>query len=274
MTVIDLTRLMDIDFLPNTRGLRRYYYFYLPPLFNALFSKGAFEGKEVEKLMRRNLVKKGPDGKAKEITFGDLKQPKRESWESEYRLKVVATDVTRRRPVVFPDDAEDYREYPNKDDMRLGQAVRMSMSIPFVFKPVVLHERDSGARCFIVDGGVSSNFPIGLFDRPSSAVLPLRPTFGVLLDEGQELHRLATSLGPAFNTILTAMGAMDRRLSPWDEDRTVRISVPDVSSTNFGLSLAKQIALRNRGCEAMMTFLEEFDWRKYVLKYRTSPTVP
>ena len=39
----------------------------------------------------------------------------------------------------------------------------MSMSIPFLFEPVLL-ESEAGELCTIVDGSILSSFPVWLFD--------------------------------------------------------------------------------------------------------------
>lgn len=68
-------------------------------------------------------------------------------------LKVVASDIGLARPVVFSAVGE-----PEQDGLVLD-AVRASMSYPFVFEPVVVFGRH------LVDGALSSNLPVFLFDR-------------------------------------------------------------------------------------------------------------
>ena len=71
-------------------------------------------------------------------------------------------------------------------DMPIVVAARLSLSYPLLFSAVPLwaidYEREEGQRelkrCLFTDGGVSSNFPIHLFD----AALPRWPTFGMWLD--------------------------------------------------------------------------------------------
>ncbi|HXG35541.1 MAG TPA: patatin-like phospholipase family protein [Dehalococcoidia bacterium] len=271
LTSLDLSSLFDVSYLPNLRFLRRRYYFLLPLLPNLLLKKGAFEGDRFQRLLRDQLYKLSPDGSRADLTFGDFRLQPRESWQSRHRLKVVATDITRRRPVVFPDDAEDYREFPDRNAMPVYKAVRASMSIPLLFKPLVLHEKITGKPCLLVDGGVSSNYPIWLFDRPAGAGRPLRPTFGFLLDEGVRFHDIRTPLGLLWNVFHTAQGAMDRRLSPWDEDRTVRIPVRGVRATQFTLSPSQQRSLYDLGYQVASEFFRRFDWQEHVRKYRAAP---
>ncbi len=63
-------------------------------------------------------------------------------------------------------------------DLPVVIAVRMSLSVPLLFSSVPLHpgpEPTRARRSWFTDGGVTSNFPISLFD----AWLPSRPTFGI-----------------------------------------------------------------------------------------------
>src|SRR5581483_2333849 len=176
LSELDLSSVLDVAYLPNLRWLRRRYYFLLPLLPN-LLRRGLFEGNELQAILRRHLSVTQADSTQREMTFADFRIERKESWQSAHRLKVVATDISRRKPVVFPDDAPEYREYGDPNAMQVHLAVRASMSIPLLFKPVVLHERESGRPCLLVDGGVSSNFPIWIYDRPAYAGPPHRPTF-------------------------------------------------------------------------------------------------
>lgn len=89
------------------------------------------------------------------------------------------------------------RELP-RGDLPIVVAARLSLSFPLLFSAVPLWavdyevprpEADRGwdvphneqrvlRRCMFTDGGVSSNFPVHLFD----SALPRRPTFGLWLD--------------------------------------------------------------------------------------------
>lgn len=101
--------------------------------------------------------------------------------------------------------AEAHRSFPRPDDLPVLVAVRMSLSFPVLFSAVPLVMRDLESyrrarstggtpdialrRLWFTDGGLSSNFPIHLFD----AILPSRPTFALSLDE---LPRGADEAGP------------------------------------------------------------------------------
>src|SRR5207245_3294084 len=126
---------------------------------------GLYNGDGFLNLMRTLLAKKGIH------TFRDLILPEfADDDRYRFKLRVVASDISRRRMLVLPQDVRDYGMAP--EDLEVALAVRMSMSIPFFFVPVKLKDSD------IVDGSLLSNFPVELFD---SAGIPEWPTFGFKL---------------------------------------------------------------------------------------------
>lgn len=137
------------DLLPDTRAMRRALADTLwdtvagnIPLMlmltNLVHEGGLFEGgvflQTIQELFGRK-VHGDPDAK---VVFDDLRIP----------LAVVATDI----------DTGVMQVYNSKQhgDMEVAEAVRRSMSIPFVFQP-------RGGRRQFVDGGLLSNFPLWLF---------------------------------------------------------------------------------------------------------------
>ncbi|WP_157694176.1 patatin-like phospholipase family protein [Hydrogenophaga crassostreae] len=78
------------------------------------------------------------------------------------------------------------KELPEARDFPILLAARMSLSFPLLFSAVPLWAIDydpkqpdrTFERCMLSDGGISSNFPVHMFD----GLLPLWPTFGVQLE--------------------------------------------------------------------------------------------
>ncbi|MBW6526709.1 patatin-like phospholipase family protein [Sphingomonas sp. RHCKR7] len=80
-------------------------------------------------------------------------------------------------------DQGDFLRLPRPEYLPVLVGVRMSLSFPFLFSAVrlyVLRERAAAvgggrelAELWITDGGITSNFPLHLFDAP----IPTRPTF-------------------------------------------------------------------------------------------------
>jgi hypothetical protein len=83
-----------------------------------------------------------------------------------------------------------YYPLPSPADMPVVVATRMSLSFPILLCAIPLHSIDwttfdgneQPERCWFSDGGMSSNFPLHLFD----AALPRRPTFSFDLAEKPE----------------------------------------------------------------------------------------
>lgn len=80
-------------------------------------------------------------------------------------------------------NADGYLRMPAADKLPLIAAARLSMSFPVLFCALPLHALDEDGKMrpiWFSDGGLSSNFPIHLFDSP----LPRWPTFAINLVGG------------------------------------------------------------------------------------------
>ena len=92
---------------------------------------------------------------------------------------MTVSDVTRCLLVRLPwDYASVYGLDPDKTSV--ADAVRASMSIPFISRPVTLAHASTKVTSTLVDGGLLSNFPIDSLDRTDGRA-PRWPTFGVTL---------------------------------------------------------------------------------------------
>ncbi|WP_437872603.1 patatin-like phospholipase family protein [Sorangium sp. So ce363] len=133
--------------------------------WGAITRLGMLKGDALLSLFQEKLDKKGIR------TFRDLVMPGCENERNparRYRVHLIASDITRGRMLVLPDDisAEFYGVEP--DDLEVALAMRMSMSFPFVFRPVQVTGRNK-VTSYIVDGGLLSNFPVHLFDTGAPA---------------------------------------------------------------------------------------------------------
>ena len=131
---------------------------------------GIYDGDYFLNLIRRLLSEKLKKDK---VTFRDLSLPGNTEDRYRFKVHVIASDISRGRMLVLPDDIQAYGMEP--EDLEVATAVRMSMSIPFFFKPVTEKNR-KGDTCYIVDGGLLSNFPIELFDTPPPRIRSGRPS--------------------------------------------------------------------------------------------------
>lgn len=231
------------------------------PLASILFSKGLYEGDFFYGWMK-DLLEHAPDGPVR--TFGDLKKDDPVNPKAHYRLQVVATDITRRQMLILPGAISGYGD-KNPDDLEIALAVRMSMSIPYFFEPVELE------GSLICDGGVLSNFPVGILDTPRWRK-PRWPTFGFLLCSAKD-SRPNRICGPLtyfialFQTMLDARDELDR-MKAADFVRTIPIWAEGVSATDFSLTQAQREALYQAGRRAVGEFLRCWDWQEYVRDWR------
>jgi predicted acylesterase/phospholipase RssA len=79
---------------------------------------------------------------------------------------------------------------PPPDDLPIVLGARMSLSFPFLLSAIPLYAwvpqrvaeswKMRYVRCWLSDGGITSNLPVHLFDRP----LPSRPTYAINLGGG------------------------------------------------------------------------------------------
>jgi NTE family protein len=174
--------------------------------------------------------------------------------------------------IILPDDLPDYADESgkpfDKDSFPLVEAVRMSMSYPFLFTPVVLHRE--GRPVYVVDGGLLSNFPIWLFDSPN----PKRPTWGFRLhggesvDEGLPYRKIPRPFWEV--PLLKAM--FSAATEAWDREqmaqvvsaRTVSIPTHQISTTDFGLTKAEADSLYAWGVNAAHDFFTAPDQVAYL----------
>ena len=198
-------------------------------------------------------------------TFGDLRVEEVDDdapIEQRYRLVVRCLDILNRRIVRLPWDYARYDLDP--DAQPVAEAVRASMSIPFVYDPVRIGNRDTGAQALLIDGGLTSGFPVGVLDRAGGR--PARwPTFGIrLLPRAPAEAKLPDSAFELARMVVDTLLDTSDQLAPdtpCDELRTVRVDLSEVRSLD--LDADEEYDLFSDGYEAMRDFLAGFSFAEY-----------
>ena len=185
----------------------------------------------------------------------------------EYKLKIIASDITNKKSLVIPDDLPNYGVDPM--EFSIAKAVRMSSSIPFYFKPVQLHTPSGIA--YIVDGGVTCNFPLTIFDVDS---VPRWPTIGFrfdITDANKNISRANDSL-PFLIAVAQTMSRKNTSeyLNKENLTRSVIIPTYGISTTDFNLSKETAIHLYKSGYISAKDFLANWDFQEYIDKYRSN----
>ncbi|HBQ99592.1 MULTISPECIES: patatin-like phospholipase family protein [unclassified Roseofilum] len=211
-------------------------------------------------------------------TFTDVKRfdPQRE-------LKIVVSNITHCEMWVLPDDLNPNSARLNKDqkshrqailqqhnlkhyqDFSIAEAVRLSSSIPLFFKPEQL------GNAYILDGGLLSNFPLWIYDRPSGDPLnpPKWPTFGFrLIDQTLNPPKINNALDLFTASLRSMANARDRyHVRHGDQGRVINIDVTKakVTTTDFSLSSEKKVKLYRLGYKQTKDFfLHHWNWKRHL----------
>jgi predicted acylesterase/phospholipase RssA len=210
----------------------------------------------------------------------------------------------------IPKHYEQLRDFPDSADLPVVVAARMSLSFPVLFCAVPTFTRDVASavlarhtggdgtvqlrKVWFVDGGVSSNFPIHMFD----ALLPSRPTFALSLDplppgglESGNRVKIATSAGDGVNLPVAEVKGLlsfvsgildaakdwqDNVLSgmPGQRERIARVMLsPSEGGLNLTMPPERSAALMAYGREVGQLFaggqldFDEHRWRRALVAY-------
>ncbi|WP_165978220.1 patatin-like phospholipase family protein [Actinomadura darangshiensis] len=266
MPVPDMVRVMrELDYRPFQDGSR----FALVRGVSLLATLGLHRGDVLHRWIAARLKECGVE------TFGQLKLHDPDSAlppRHAYKLVVVVSDVSSGRMVYLPWEYERYGL--NADDQSVADAVRASASIPVFFRPCRICRGD-GKKCVLVDGGMLSNYPITIFDREDRE--PRWPTFGVKLSARtppgglfQPWHGVRGPIGYGRALVSTMAEAHDRARmdEPSIVARTMFARTDDVLATDFDLGAAARDRLYVAGRDAAARFLDHWDHRDYLARYR------
>lgn len=245
----------------------------LGPAWAILQGNGVYKGDYIHDFVATQLRDLGVE------TFGDLRlDDDQVPEERRYRLVVTATDVTRGQLVRLP---WDYRGVYglDPDEQPVADAVRASMSIPFLFRPVRLTSA-AGLESTLLDGGLLSNYPIDTLDRLDGKP-PRWPTIGVTLlpnlPAGNDkvvpgLSPLRVFGGPHLleDVITTVLVGRDQTYlnQPWVSARTIRVDSGDVGVLEFDITEPEVTALYLKGYDAATKFLNGWDEAAYSQRFR------
>lgn len=232
------------------------------PPSSVLWENGYAEGRYFHDWLSGELAAVGVS------TFRDLRidddpgaDPRAEhSW----RLTVTAADVTRGQFLRLPQDYARYGLDP--DAQPVADAVRASISVPYLFEPARL--RHAGGESLLVDGGLISNYPIDTFDRTDGRDARW-PTIGVTLvprmpDGAGRLVpplRLARAI-PAYRflegLVTTAITGRDQGYlaQPWVKARSIEVDGLGVHPFDFSIDAADAERLYQSGRRAAQEWLD------------------
>ena len=195
-----------------------------------------------------------------ELTFSQLDKLVAKSPSQYKQLTIIASNLTTQRSEIFNSGMH--------GDLEIWKAVRASMSSTMIFQPMVINGD------YFVDGGLSWNYPIDIYDKKVKTethletIVEVNPaTLGFFL-EPQELvdqgGRFKTN-DYKINSIRSfASGlasylyetANSKHMHPSDRERTVFIDDLGVSGTNFSITKEQIEALIQSGRDATHEYFD------------------
>lgn len=131
-------------------------------------------------------------GRPYQLPFEDQRFAFRKSDLQDYFPPAVLRHLCEKGEKVEDGPFDDLYHVPWGDDLPIVVATRMSLSFPVLFTLVPLYAKDftmrkkdpTWERTWFIDGGLSSNFPLSLFD----SLVPRWPTFGINLGSPHEAY--------------------------------------------------------------------------------------
>jgi len=219
--------------------------------FNLEHHHGVTQGKVLSKWIDELLA----SAPRRATTFGDLPPG---------TLRVVGTDLAHTRMVVFPDDVglyiDDHDRPLRPEEFPIAEAVRISAGFPYFFPPLSLRDGHTRKDGVLVDGGVTSPFPVFLFDTPQ----PQHPTWGFRLFAGTaperpsytEIKGLDWPIDMLKAIIDTSTNALDSLELKAFGPRTISLPTGDIPTLDFALTKEQKDFLYSSGYQAAKAFFD------------------
>jgi len=174
-------------------------------------------------------------------------------------LVLVTTNLNEDRPY--------YMSRYTQPDMPIAMAVRMSMSVPFGFVPIKFK------GCYYVDGGVSDNYPLHIFDghypwqmrtlfkEANSKTLGLK-LMGKEEHRDGMIHHVRNDINNIvdFSTALLThmMNRIERMsISPEYWKRTITVPTGEIGMMEFDLSRERKVEAQKNAAAIASKQLEE-----------------
>jgi NTE family protein len=246
----------------------------IPNMIRVLTRYGWYKGDYFREWISKLIKEKTGTSNA---TFRDLKEVKKPD------LYIYGTNLSTHFSEVF--------SVEHSPDMRLADAVRISMSLPLFFTAIRNTRRD-----VYVDGGLLNNYPVQLFDREkyvtsekrttdyyekrntsflkehpdSSPYVYNKETLGFRLDSKEEIagfrynepqvnkiDHIFEYIGALIKTILDSQSNTHLHSDDWQ--RTIYIDTLGVSTTDFSLSDDLKRELEKSGRSGAEEYFKWFD---------------
>lgn len=203
---------------------------------------GLYSGQTLKEFVLSRIGDKRPELKKNaDITFEHLEKA------GCLPLKIVASDITNRRPAIFSREDNEY-------GASVIDAIRASTSYPFAFEPVFLNGRR------LVDGGLSSNLPVFLFAEEYRHTRIPAIAFDLVASprQGEAEYGLSQYGSDLLATALEASDDLLRRVLRGVHYVPV-VTPPGINTLDFGLPRDDRRRLFDAGLKAATAVLSNLE---------------
>jgi len=128
-----------------------------------------------------------------------------------------------------------YYNYETFPEMKILDALRITFSIPFIFKPVTINDK------IYVDGGLLNNYPIELYDRETTLGL-VSTSINIYNKHIDNIEHFFTSV-----IFITYYNLLKKKIEDYDNN-TINIEY-ELNSFDFDMNKNQKLKLINDGYE-------------------------
>jgi NTE family protein len=206
-------------------------------LRNFLTKYGLDDGKKFMSWVEGFIVKKGY---SRNITLKEL-------WlKRGIDFKIVTSNLNKYNLEIF-----DYKKNPN---LKVLKAIKMSLSVPFVFSPEKYKDN------YYVDGGLINNFPIELYKNNMETVLGCKIITDGELQENinVEIDSFESYAMNIFNCFFGKREETNTRSCEYFE-HIIDIKASDINFINFNLTESDKIHIINLGYDAACNYFKRIN---------------
>ena len=136
----------------------------------------------------------------------------------------------------------DYFSHLNNPDMKVIDAVRISVSLPILFSPCVYQEK------LYCDGGCIDNYPINIFDHKLDKVLGI--FVSQTIKHAEKIDNIESFL---INIISCLFEGIKQKSTQKYHDRTIFLSCDFCGINDWNINLNQKIALFDVGYQTVST---------------------
>ena len=194
-------------------------------LISLIENYGISSGKKIDDLFKIIIKKKTGNPN---ITFKELFE------KTNKELNILVSNLSLGKYDVF--------NYKNSPDLSVCLAVRLSLNIPFLFKPIEYN------GCLYVDGGVMNNYPIKIFNNE------LDKTIGFCFLKKEINNKIENFQDYLYCVLTSIYYAPSRLMADTYEQSTCRLVVPFLSF-DFSLDQNQKKEIIEEGYKQSKEFL-------------------